>query len=209
MPSLARPTRAPARPLLFLDFEASSLSAGSWPVEIGYAWFADGRVETRALVIAPRPDWSMADWSETSARVHGIGLGQIRAGVPAAAVAAETDAFAHFDVVSDNPTWEQRWLDRLREGRSPRIDVMGLRDAMRGRLDDAASGEVVRALLRTPAPHRTAPRRFRRCAACPGLDGGDPGLRDGCLNPQRRKRAASSTWPDHRNWSTTCTSSSR
>jgi hypothetical protein len=161
MPSLASPSRACARPLLFLDFEASSLSAGSWPVEIGYAWFADGRVETRALVIAPRPDWSMADWSEASARVHGIGLREVRAGVPAAAVAAETDAFAHFDVVSDNPSWEQRWLDRLREGRGPRVPVMGLRDAMRARLDDAAGGAVVRALLRTTAPHRAGPDAAR------------------------------------------------
>ncbi len=165
MPSLAHPTRASARPHMFLDFEASSLSPGSRPVEIGYAWFADGRVETRALVIAPRPDWSMADWSEASARVHGIGLRQIHAGVPTTAVAAETDAFAHFDVVSDNPTWDQRWLDRLREGRAPQVRVMGLREAMRGRLDDAAGGAVVRALLRTPAPHRAGPDAGRLARA--------------------------------------------
>lgn len=165
MPSFARPPRAPARPLLFLDFEASSLSPASWPVEIGYAWFADGRVETRAFVIAPRPDWSMADWSEASASVHGIGLREIRAGVPAAAAAAETDAFAHFDVVSDNPSWEQRWLDRLRGGRGPRIPVIGLRDAMRARLDDSAAGEVVRALLRVAAPHRAGPDAARLARA--------------------------------------------
>ena len=30
------------RPLVFLDFEASSLSPGSWPIEIGWAWVEDG-----------------------------------------------------------------------------------------------------------------------------------------------------------------------
>ena len=156
--------QAPSRPLLFLDFEASSLSLNSWPVEIGYAWFADGGVASRALVIAPRADWALADWSEASARVHGIALEAALAGATADAVSAETDAFAHFEVVSDNAAWEQRWLDRLRDGR-PRIEVRPLRAVVRERLHDYAASEVARTLLRDPSPHRAGPDAARLASA--------------------------------------------
>jgi len=136
---------------LFLDFEASSLSPGSWPVEIGYAWIEANRVRSRATLIAPRPDWSMADWSETTARVHGIPLAAIRAGDPAARVAAETDGFARFVVVSENPERAQRWLDRLRAARGPRVLVRPLRQALRERLDDTGASAAARALLRSAA----------------------------------------------------------
>lgn len=160
--STARPFK---RPLLFLDFEASSLAPGSWPVEIGYAWFADGRVATRAVLIEPRTGWSMADWSDDAARIHGIPLEHIRAGESADAVAAETDAFADYDVVSDNPVWEQRWLDRLRAGRGARIEVLPLRVAIRDRLDEHAAGSVSRTLLRQASPHRAGPDAARLAEA--------------------------------------------
>ena len=165
MPRLAddaAPLRA--RPLLFLDFEASALTPGSWPVEIGWARIEDGRVSVRAEIIAPRPDWSMADWSEVSARVHGIPLAAIRAGRPADDIAAETDAFAGCEIVSDNPAWDQRWLDRLRAGR-PRLAVRPFAAALRERLDDAQANALARTLLRAPAPHRAGPDAERLARA--------------------------------------------
>lgn len=153
------------RPLLFLDFEASSLSRGSWPVEIGYAWIDGGRVRSRARLIAPRPDWSMADWSDAAATVHNIPLAAIQAGAPAAEVAAETDFFGEFEVVSENPRWEQIWLDRLREGRGRRIEVGPLQKAMRRRLDDRGASAVVQALFRSVAPHRAGPDAERLARA--------------------------------------------
>lgn len=158
--SLFAPVALPelrARPLLFLDFEASSLNRESWPIEIGYAWIEAGRVQSRATLIAPRADWSMDDWSAVSARVHGIPLAAVRAGARADAVAAETDAFARFEIVSENPAWEQRWLDRLRGDRMPRLQVRPLRSVLRERLDDAAVGAVVQSLFRSDAPHRAGP----------------------------------------------------
>jgi hypothetical protein len=153
------------RPVLFLDFEASSLSRNSWPVEIGYAWIEAGQIRSRATLIAPRADWSMDDWSEVSARVHGIPLAAIRAGDPAHEVAAETDAFAGFEVDSENPAWEQRWLDRLRAGRGPRIVVRPLRAVLRERLDDRAAGDAAQALFRSDAPHRAGPDSMRLARA--------------------------------------------
>ncbi len=150
-----RRTRAIQRPILFLDFEASSLLPGSWPVEIGYAWFADGRVETRAVLIAPRADWSADAWCPDAEQIHGLTLQDLEAGASADAVAAETDVFAHFEVVSDNHVWDQRWLDRLR-GDRPRIEVRPLRAAMRERLDDDTAGAMAQTLFRSTSPHRAA-----------------------------------------------------
>lgn len=146
-------TRDPLRPLLFLDIEASSLDPASWPVEIGYAWLTGTGIASRSAIIAPRPDWPLHAWSEAAADVHGIALRAARAGTAADRVAAETDAFAAFEVVSDNPRWDQLWLDRLRAGR-PRIPVRALRDAIAERLDPAAADRVALALLRGAAPHR-------------------------------------------------------
>lgn len=152
-------------PLLFLDFEASSLNRDSWPVEIGYSWIADGQIRTRSSLIAPRPDWALSEWSEVSARVHGIPQEDLWNAPSADLVAAETDWFAGFEVVSENPAWEQRWLDRLRAGRTPQIPVSSLRRALRERLDEAAATAVVQALFRSTAPHRAGPDAERLARA--------------------------------------------
>ena len=52
---------------VFLDFEASSLSKHSYPIEIAWV-FEDGR--SRSLLIGPEPNWT--DWSETAEGIHGI-----------------------------------------------------------------------------------------------------------------------------------------
>jgi DNA polymerase III subunit epsilon len=162
----ALPSAVPAgeRPLLFLDFEASSLSPESWPIEIGWAWIEDGRVRSGSTLIAPRPEWPLADWSESAARVHGIALVEALAGVDADRVAEHTDAFAGFDVVSDNPSWEQHWLDRLRAGR-PRIGVMALRDAIAARLHPLEANWLCCSLLRADPGHRAAADAERLAAA--------------------------------------------
>lgn len=141
------------KPFLFLDFEASSLQSESWPVEIGFAWIAGGRVEVSSAVIAPDAGWSMDAWSEAAARVHGLSVEAIRAGQPAAEVAALTDGFRDFMVVSDNPHWDQCWLDRLRAGR-PRIAVHDLHTLAAGRLSETGGDIFALHLLRTDGPHR-------------------------------------------------------
>jgi DNA polymerase III subunit epsilon len=153
------------RPLLFLDFEASALTPGSWPVEIGYAWIEFGIVRSRASLIAPRPEWSMDDWSDGAACVHGITRADLAAAPSADAVAAVTDAFADFEVVSDNPSWDQRWLDRLRAGRGPRIEVTPLARVIGERLDDGTASALACALFRSEAPHRAGPDAERLAAA--------------------------------------------
>jgi DNA polymerase III subunit epsilon len=163
----ARAASAPAvkqRPLLFLDFEASSLDPRSWPVEIGYAWAEAGRIAVRSAVIAPRPDWPLHAWSEAAEGVHGLSLRRVRAGRPADRVAAASDAFADFEVVSDNAHWDQRWLDRLRDGR-PRIAVRPLAAVTAERLDAEQADALALALLRARSAHRAGEDAARLASA--------------------------------------------
>src|SRR3954468_14016650 len=55
------------RMIVFLDFEASSLSKHSYPIEVGWV-FADGREE--AHLIRPAPGW--VDWDPRAQAIHGI-----------------------------------------------------------------------------------------------------------------------------------------
>ncbi|MEI4263634.1 3'-5' exonuclease [Roseovarius sp. D0-M9] len=57
-----------------LDFEASSLSPDSWPIEVGLSWLENGYVQTWSSLIRPASNWSLFDWSLQSAAVHGITL---------------------------------------------------------------------------------------------------------------------------------------
>ena len=152
------------KPILFLDFEASSLTAGSWPVEIGYARIADGRVVVEAALIAPEAAWSMDDWSEAAARLHGLSIEAVRCGRPAAEIAARTDRFRDFLVVSDNPAWDQWWLDRLRSGRLP-ILVHDLRALAAVRLSETAADIFAMQLLRTDGGHRAGSDAARLAGA--------------------------------------------
>ncbi len=138
---------------MFLDLEASSLAPDSWPIEIGCAWIANGRVQSEATLIRPRADWSMTAWTETAAAVHGLSVEDVMRGECADRVAAETDALAGYAVVSDNPVHDQAWLDRLRRGR-PRIRVQGLRQIVATGLDGYAADMFSLYLLRAPCEHR-------------------------------------------------------
>ena len=96
------------KPILFLDFEASSLSEESWPIEIGAASIVHGNVRVWSTLIAPRRDWPLDDWREASARVHGIPFEDVKGGADPERVARLTDQFTAYDVISDrydSSTW--------------------------------------------------------------------------------------------------------
>jgi DNA polymerase III subunit epsilon len=150
------------RPILFLDFEASSLSPASWPIEIGWSVLREGEIRTASSLIRPRASWT--DWSEVSARIHGIRLEDLHAAPEADMVAARTDAFRSYQVVSDNAAWEQRWLDRLREGR-PRILVEDLHDVAPARITPRGLDWMYERLERRRAPHRAGPDSRRLAEA--------------------------------------------
>lgn len=191
-------------PVVFLDFEASSLNSGSFPIEVG--WAVDGG-ETEAHLIRPAPGWT--DWSAASERLHGIPHTRLLAeGEPPGDVARRVAAALGGEgmaVASDNPEFERFWLERLmaaawRPAPFAVLPAARLYAAEAGRIIGAgATAEAVLAAVtdamraeraRRRVRHRAGPdaeamlwilQEVRRCAATsrPGL-AGTPTAHGGC-----------------------------
>lgn len=101
----------------FLDFEASSLSENSWPIEAGWALVdADGGIASDGFLIRPASDWPLDDWNLESAAVHGIDLDEVTAdGMDAVSAYQKLyEVLSGCLVYSDEPKYETRWLECLR-----------------------------------------------------------------------------------------------
>jgi DNA polymerase III epsilon subunit-like protein len=136
---------------VFLDFEASSLSKKSYPIEVGWV-FEDGTQE--AHLIRPAPEWT--DWDAEAALMHGLTREQLRAqGEPVGDVAARmVDVLLGHQVYASAPSWDGKWLSvLLRAAGHPRHELrlmdsdIVLAEAVRARLGGAASQERVTALI--------------------------------------------------------------
>ena len=113
----------------FLDFEASSLSKKSFPVEV--AWiFEDGR--SASHLIRPAADWT--DWSADAERIHGLSRARLEAeGTPIDTLGRDmTETLTGHQLYASAPSWDGKWLSTLLRG-------AGLpRHALRlGKSDDA------------------------------------------------------------------------
>jgi hypothetical protein len=98
--------------ILFVDFEASSLSPHSYPIEIGWC---DDTGAGEAYLIRPAESWK--DWSVASQGIHGISQEQLHQdGVPHQDVARRVMEVVNWPgirMVSDAPTFDQVWLNKL------------------------------------------------------------------------------------------------
>jgi len=97
-----------------LDFEASSLNATGYPIEVGIAEVESGL--TLAWLIQPTPEWhDVGIWDDASQAVHGIAREELKSsGMAPARVAKElTDILAGKRVLSDNVGFDTRWLRQL------------------------------------------------------------------------------------------------
>lgn len=104
--------------IAFLDFEASSLSKKSFPVEVGWI-FEDGR--SHSCLIRPAPDWT--DWSSEAEAIHAISREELRRdGIPVDIVARKmVDTLSGHDLYASAPSWDGKWLSvLLRAGGLPR-----------------------------------------------------------------------------------------
>lgn len=111
---------------IFIDFEASSLSKNSWPIEVGIAWFDSGDIIVESKLIRPVPAWSMEDWHPESEEIHGIPRTTLDEAEAAADVAMWLrNKLQGQLVVSDAPEFDQRWCNRLMEtiGGAPEIKI--------------------------------------------------------------------------------------
>lgn len=98
----------------FIDFEASSLSLYSYPIEV--AW-SDGAGTLESYLICPDgiADWT--DWNKNAARVHGITRRELsRDGRDPQWVCRRlAEVLTGRTVYSDNPDYDALWLARLFE----------------------------------------------------------------------------------------------
>ena len=128
---------------VFLDFEASSLSKQSYPIEVAWV-FQDGRAESH--LIAPAPGWD--DWSATAEAIHGISRCRLlEEGEPHDQVAARmVEALDGHDLFASAPSWDGKWMSYLlRSSGFPR-------HSLRLRNTDEALGETATEILKPAFP---------------------------------------------------------
>lgn len=104
--------------LVFVDFEASSLTKHSYPIEIGWAFEDGGRY---SCLIRPATGWS--DWSEKAEAIHGISRRQLeQEGLAVEHVAKiAIDTLSGHELCASAPSWDGKWLSvLLRAGGFPR-----------------------------------------------------------------------------------------
>jgi hypothetical protein len=135
------PSRVDAVMLVFLDFEASSLSKQSYPIEVAWV-FEDGRSESH--LIRPAPSWD--DWDAAAEAVHRIARAELlEHGDDHATVARRmVDQLSGHDLLASAPSWDGKWLSvLLRAAKLPRHSLR-LRDS-----DDAHRERAHAILSRT------------------------------------------------------------
>jgi DNA polymerase III subunit epsilon len=101
--------------LLIIDFEASGLRPGSWPIELGMGWRKDdGTWAIESKLIRPHPSWSMNLWDADAEAVHGISRDELE-GAPTPEEVAEwyLDMAKGRQVTSDFPDLDGLWARRL------------------------------------------------------------------------------------------------
>jgi hypothetical protein len=128
--------------IVFLDFEASSLSKKSVPIEVAWV-FEDGR--SRSLLIRPAADWD--DWAADAEAIHGISQELLASeGVSVEKVAAEMmEALTGHDLYASAPSWDGKWLSVLLRGAGfPRhaLRLKKSRDAFMAAARDASEVPV-------------------------------------------------------------------
>jgi DNA polymerase III epsilon subunit-like protein len=129
--------------LVFLDFEASSLSKRSYPIEVGWV-FEDGRSE--AHLIRPALEW--LDWDPQAQAIHGIDREELIAnGTPHDIVANRmVEVLSGHDLLASAPSWDGKWLSTL-------LRAAGLpRHSLRLRDSDDAHRDCALAILRPALP---------------------------------------------------------
>lgn len=152
-----------------LDFEASSLSVASWPIEVGLSWFENGEVQTWSSLIRPAARWDRSDWSEQSAAVHRISFSELEdAPCP---IDVATELFSRLGnriLLSDAPTFEVQWLGSLLDAArytTAVLPVQNYHDASFALFEGFALDMLYETLERRAAPHRAGPDSARLARA--------------------------------------------
>ena len=150
--------------LTFVDFEASGLGPGSWPIEVGSAWIEEANVKTWSSLIRPEPAWDPDAWSPQAAQVHRIDRADLEAAPNASVVAYELlDRIEGKHIVSDSGH-DRFWAEQLLETVDlipPRFVTIEKVIAAACDGDPAIIKRIEAHLLATPRPHRAGPDAAR------------------------------------------------
>jgi DNA polymerase III epsilon subunit-like protein len=109
-----KPRRHRRPAIVAIDFEASSLPPGSFPIEVAVAYVSTE--ETRSWLIRPTHTWdAIGVWDPSSERLHGISRATVRRdGRPVKSVTVElAAAVADHIVVTDSVPADGYWLKVL------------------------------------------------------------------------------------------------
>ncbi|HHY50964.1 MAG TPA: transcriptional regulator [Alphaproteobacteria bacterium] len=136
---------------VFIDFEASSLSKWSYPIEVGWI-FEDGREAD--FLIRPAPAWT--DWDASAEAIHGLSRERLeREGTPHEIVCDRlVTSLGPHTIYASSPPWDGRWLSMLLRAAGRPRHLLRLRDseeafveAARERLGADADEAAILALI--------------------------------------------------------------
>ena len=157
-------------PLIVLDFEASSLSDDSYPIEVGVALAlnSDGPIRVWSSLIQPCREWtSHHDWDPAAERVHHIPASLLATGQTPSEVAKALNAIIGpvGQAYCDGGHYDGFWLERL--FKAARIEpTFALWDLARLFLLNRTLFRRFGAILdQSAAPHRAGADAARLCAA--------------------------------------------
>lgn len=146
-------------PLLTIDFEASSLDEGTYPIEVGVCrWTSPAAsIEGWSALIAPIPAWrEHGSWSPASQEVHGIRREELDDGIsPTDAVAALNAITAGHAAFCDGGGHDEHWARMLARASGVRpIFPLGDFDHVAQLLDQLGYMRMLRWMDRAPPRHR-------------------------------------------------------
>lgn len=135
--------------IAFLDFEASSLTRHSYPIEVAWVF---GTGEEEAHLIRPAPAWD--DWSDEAASVHRIPRERLTAeGVPHDEVARRmVEVLTGCELYASAPSWDGQWLSKLLRAAGRPRRALRLQDT-----DEAHWRAVAEILERAGVPAEARP----------------------------------------------------
>ena len=146
-------------PLFTIDFEASSLDIGTYPIEVGVCrWLSpESQIEGWSTLIRPLPEWEAnGSWSPASQAVHGIQRAELETGVTAteAIIALNTILAGHI-AYCDGGSHDLHWARMLARGSAvaPTFAI-GDFDHLALCADQPGYRQLVRWLDRAPTRHR-------------------------------------------------------
>lgn len=159
-----------AFPLVVIDFEATALTFGSYPIEVGVARAMNARhpFESWSTLIVPDPSWDLSSqWDPDAQRIHGIAKWDLRDGhSPSDTICALNRWVGNAPHVwCDGGQYDIHWLDTLAAaaGIEPTFSLIDIRPLMLA--SPSISARYMHALNRSKPPHRAELDAVRICAA--------------------------------------------